>query len=211
MSDTCQFAGISVVCAGPSCASDHVSSISYCTGTGKCNNPQTTTCGSIGQYACVGSGTCNKSCNADGDCASTPFQYTCNPLQHYCGYPNGHSCALATDCGSGYCSSASAVCCNEYCKTGTSGDSCTKLDAKTGEYHAFGRLNGCATGTCSFSVTFDCTAGYLCIPSAGSCSSSCQCDNANDTHTICFSSSCDSAAGFNCAHTDHVCLKQPIQ
>jgi hypothetical protein len=211
VNDTCQFALTSVVCAGPGCANDHTSSISYCTGTGKCNNPQTTTCGSFAQYACVGAGSCNQRCNVDTDCASTPVQDTCNLLQHYCGYPNGHSCRVATDCGSGYCSAADAVCCNEVCKTGTSGDSCTKLDARTGEYHAAGRLNGCKTGTCSFSITFDCNAGYLCIPSVGSCSSSCQCDNANDTHTICFSSSCDSAAGFNCARTDHVCLKQPIQ
>ncbi len=204
----CANLSTATICGGPACSAANASQVATCNGAGACGAPVTTQCGPSGyqgRYACEGSGTCETACASSTDCAPN---YFCNTTQRYCGLANGKACGTAMDCQSAFCTAS--VCCDQRCTLGTSGDACANYDAATGEYHGFGRLNGCTTGTCTFSASFACTAGYLCVPAVGSCSSSCQCDNPKDTNTTCASSSCDSAGGYNCLRDASKCLVRPI-
>jgi hypothetical protein len=202
----CQYAGTGVVCGGPSCSNDHTSSVAYCTGTGKCNNPVATSCGPSGEYACVGAGSCNSSCATSADCASTPFQWTCNTVSgNYCAFPNGHSCGKGTECGSNLCVANSVmalVCCNEPCQAGSSGSYCMGYNPVTGQFTAEGGRAICDTGTCTARAGFtpcdQLRLGVTCDPRIGHCTNLCSCSGPRDANGWCDSDNCDRSRKFRC-------------
>jgi Cellulose binding domain len=104
----CQFYPAGLNCGAASCTGSTLTQARTCDGAGACRAAMTAMCV---PYVC-GTAACKTTCTSTADCVS-PNVCT----NGSCGKnPIGATCAVAGDCGSGFC--AQNVCCNSAC-TGT--------------------------------------------------------------------------------------------
>ncbi|MBW2527656.1 MAG: hypothetical protein JRI23_25970, partial [Deltaproteobacteria bacterium] len=155
-------------------------------------------------YLCNGAiVTCPNFCNVAGDCIAG----------HYCGSgqclplaANGTSCALGSECQSGFC--ADGVCCNtacggpcDECDTGTVGTCELLSDGANGDPACAPFLCDGAQADCPTTCTNnnDCVASSFCNSSnvcdgkkalGQSCSDGTECDSGNCVDDVCCNTSC---------------------
>jgi len=178
------FGGASLLCCEAQCAVGQV-----CTGDGRCVEPVD----DLGQ-ACQGPGDCAlgscvdgvccdsgcqgvcERCDAPGEvgrCVADPSETACDASDSerrclsrgLCQLPNGSSCQLGQDCGSGRCEPAlggGAVCCAETCERGN--EAC---DPTSGQCQVVPRGNGNACSTGTQCASGSCEDGRCCPADCG--------------------------------------------
>ncbi|HZL16912.1 MAG TPA: dickkopf-related protein [Polyangia bacterium] len=168
----CTQASSSVMCSGPGCSGTTFTAAAFCSGSGSCPSPTTSTCG---QYICASTTACKTTCTADTDCISGD----------YCTSTSGGSCAaqkgLGAVCGTGHeCGSGNCidgVCCS------TNG--CGNCQA----------CNITGTGTCAPIAAGSPAPSGQCAAN-GTCGNSGLCDGAGKCAQASSSTSC---AGATCS------------
>ena len=161
----CQQAAVSVQCANASCTGSTFTPAAFCSGSGTCANPVTSSCGA---YVCGGN-TCKNTCASDSDCTGGNY---CTGASGSCLAKKaaGASCGSSHECVTGNCTDG--VCCTT--ATCSTCQACNLSGNGTCATVANGNLE--PHGLCPTSTT--CANTGLC--SAGACqqaSTSVQCGN----------------------------------
>jgi hypothetical protein len=103
----CTQASSSVMCSGPACSGTTFTAPAFCSGSGSCPSPTTSSCGA---YVCATATACNTTCSDDTACVAG--DYCTSTSSGSCATKKGlgATCGTGHECGSGNC--IDGVCCS---------------------------------------------------------------------------------------------------